>query len=467
VAVAIDPALSPYLAGNFAPVQDELEATDLVVTGEIPTALRGVYMRNGANQAFPPLGAYHVFDGDGMVHAVYLDEGRARYKNRFVRSAGLEVEEEAGHALFGGLANFTLPAPEVMERAGMMKNTANTNIVRHGGRYLALMEAAHPMELTRELETVGEFTYDGALHGSMTAHPKWDPATGELVFFGYSPFPPYVRYHVADASGTLTRSVDIEIPRAVMMHDFVMTANHVVFFDLPGVFDVEAMLEGRPGIRWEPEHGARIGVLPRDGGNDDVVWFELEPFFVFHFLNGWDADDTTVVVDGCRASRMPITFGDDVLTERVHPTLHRWTLDLATGVVKDEQLDDRAGDFPRVNVHREGSANRYGYVATTSSWDDGPVEFTAVTRYDLDAGTSITHSYGDGVEAGEAVFAPDPAGTAEDDGWLLNFVFDKATATSALVISDARDLAAPPVASIAMPRRVPFGFHGNWMPEHD
>lgn len=467
MAVAIDPAVSPYLRGNYAPVQDELDATDLVVTGEIPAALRGAYLRNGANQAFPPLGAYHVFDGDGMVHAVYLEDGKARYKNRFVRSRGLEVEEEAGHALFGGLANFTLPDPEVMEKAGMMKNTANTNIIRHAGRYLALMEAAHPTEITRELDTVGEYTYDGALHGSMTAHPKWDPVTGELLFFGYSPFPPYVRYHVADASGALTRSVDIEIPRAVMMHDFVVTANHVVFFDLPGVFDVEAMMNGGVGIRWEPEHGARIGVMPRDGDNSDLVWFELEPFFVFHFLNGWDADATTVVVDGSRAPRMPVTFGDEVLTERVSPTLHRWTLDLATGVAKEEQLDDRPGDFPRVNVHREGLANRYGYVAVTGAWTDGPVQFTGVAKYDLEAGTSSVLDYGDDVEAGEAVFAPDPDGTAEDDGWLLNFVYDKPTGTSSLVITDARDMAAPPVASIAMPRRVPFGFHGNWMPEHD
>jgi len=467
VAVAIDPTLSPYFQGNYAPVQEETEVTDLTVVGEIPAALRGIYMRNGANQAFPPLGAYHVFDGDGMVHAVYLDEGQARYKNRFVRSKGLEVEEEAGHALFGGLANFTFPAPEVMERAGMMKNTANTNIIRHGGRYLALMEAAHPTEIDRELETIGEYTYGGALHGSMTAHPKWDPATGELVFFGYSPFPPYARYHVADASGTLTRSVDIELPRAVMMHDFVMTSRHVVFFDLPAVFDVDAMMKGETGIRWEPEHGARIGVMPRDGDNDDIAWFELDPFFVFHFMNGWDADDTTVVVDGSRASRMPVVFGDDVLTERVFPTLHRWTLDLASGMVKEEQLDDRPGDFPRINAHREGSVNRYGYLATVDQVTDGPVQFTGVTKYDTTTGTSVTHAYGTDVDAGEAVFAPDPDGNAEDAGWLLNFVYDRPTGTSALVINDARDLGAPPVATVEMPRRVPFGFHGNWMPERD
>ena len=288
------------------------------------------------------------------------------------------------------------------------------------------------------------------------------------VFFGYSPFPPYVRYHVADASGALTRSVDIEIPRAVMMHDFVMTAKHVVFFDLPAVFDVEAMMNGDTGIRWEPDHGARIGVLPRDGGNEDVVWFELDPFFVFHFLNGWDADDTTVVVDGSRASRMPIAFGDDVLTERVFPTLHRWTLDLATGVVKEEQLDDRPGDFPRVNAHREGLGQplrlpghrRRGAPTDPSS---SPASPSTTTRPARRSPTPTAPT----VEAGEAVFAPDPDGTAEDDGWLLNFVYDRPTGTSALVINDARDLAAPPVASIAMPRRVPFGFHGNWMPEHD
>lgn len=455
---------SPYLQGNFAPVHDEIDATELRVTGEIPTALRGVYMRNGANQAFPPLGAYHVFDGDGMVHGVYLEEGRARYKNRFVVSRGLVAEREAGHALFGGLSNFVLPDADTMAKAGMMKNTANTNIIRHGGRYLALMEAAPPTEITRELETVGEFNYDGALHGSMTAHPKWDPATGELLFFGYSPFPPYLRYHTADAAGTLTRSVDIEIPRAVMMHDFVATEHHIVFFDLPAVFDVEAMMKGETGIRWEPEAGARIGVMPRDGGNEDVRWFELEPFFVFHFLNGWDADDHTVVVDGCRAPRMPIAFGDDELPEPVFPTLHRWTMDLTTGQVTTEQLDDRAGDFPRLNVHHEGLRNRYGYIAS-AAWDSPVVQFTAVTKYDLEAGTSSTFDYGADVEAGEAVFAPDPDGTAEDDGWLINFVHDRPSATSSLVIIDARDLSAEPVATVHLPRRVPFGFHGNWMPE--
>ncbi len=465
MAIDIDPDLSPYLQGNFAPIHDEIDATELAVTGEIPAALRGVYMRNGANQAFPPLGQYHVFDGDGMLHAVYLEDGQARYKNRFVESRGLLAEREAGRALFGGLSNFVFPDEETMAKAGFMKNTANTNVIRHGGRYLALMEGAPATEVTRDLETVGEFNYGGALHGSMTAHPKWDPRTGELLFFGYSPFAPYLRYHTADAAGQLTRSVDIDLPNPVMMHDFVATDHHIVFFDLPALFDIDAMMSGGPGIRWTPEAGARIGVLPRDGGNEDVQWFELDPFFVFHFLNGWDADDHTVVVDGCRAERMPITFGSDEMTEPAAPSLHRWTMDLATGTVTTEQLDDREGDFPRINMHHEGLANRFGYVATADEWSTGTVQFTSVTKYDLTSGTSSTHSYGADCEAGEAVFAPDPDGTAEDDGWLINFVYDRPTGTSALVITDARDMAAAPVATVHIPHRVPFGFHGNWMPE--
>ena len=458
----IDPDLSPYLQGNCTPVDDELNVADLRVTGHVPEALQGLYLRNGPNQQFSPIGRYHVFDGDGMVHGVELGDGGARYRNRWVESRGLLAERRAGRALFGGLSEFTFPDQAVIDEAGLMKNTANTNIIRHADRYLALMEGALPTELTEDLSTVGEWDYDGKLVGSMTAHPKWDPATGELLFFGYSPFPPFLRYHVADATGALVRSVDIDLPRPVMMHDFVATERHVVFFDLPAVFDLEAMMGGGTPIRWEPQHGARIGVMPRDGENEDVTWFELDPFFVFHFLNGWDEGDT-VVVDGCRAPHMPVAFGAEVLTEPARPMLHRWVMNLTDGTVTETALDDRPGDFPRLNMHRSGLPNRYGYVAH-GPWQGEPVQFNAVVKYDLTTGTSTVHDYGRDAEAGEPVFAPDPDGQAEDDGWLLNFVFDRGTASSELQILDARDMAAEPVARVHLPRRVPFGFHGNWMP---
>lgn len=455
------PSLNPYLVGQYAPVRDELVTRDLPVTGEIPAGLQGSYLRNGANPAYPPLGRYHLFDGDGMVHAVELADGTARYRNRWVASKGLRAERRAGRSLFGGLSEFRAPEPELAAEVGFMKNTANTNVIRHGGRILALMEAAKPTELTPRLDTVGEWDFDGALTGAMTAHPKHDPETGELLFFGYSPFPPYVRFHVADATGTLTTSVDVDLPTPVMMHDFAVSKDRVAFFDLPAVFDLEAMMTGRPGIRWEPSNGARIGVLDRGAPEDGVRWFEVEPFFVFHFLNAHD-DGDALVVEGCRASRMNVAFGDDALGEAVRPSLHRWRIDLAAGTVADDPLDDQPGDFPRLDDRRAGLAARYGYVTHARSWDEVDVEFDGIVKHDLEAGTSQTYRYGPDALAGEAVFAADPDADGEDAGWLLDFVHDRASGESALVIVDAAALEE--VARVHLPRRVPFGFHGNWMP---
>lgn len=458
-------ATSPYLQGYCAPVRDELDVADLEVSGTIPHALEGVYMRNGFNQAFPPLGAYHLFDGDGMLHAVDLHGGRARYRNRYVESKGLVAERKAGRALFGGLSSFVLPDPEVMAEAGMLKNTANTHIVRHAGRYLALMEACPPTEVTAALDTLGEYDFGGRLNGSMTAHPKLDADTGEMVFFGYSPFPPFLRYHVADASGTLVRSVDIDLPRAVMMHDFVITEHHAVFFDLPAVFDAGAIATGGPLVSWQPQHAARIGVLPRAGDTDDMTWFELDPFYVFHFVNGWEADDTTIVVEGCRAPGLAIGFGDEAASAPGGATLHRWTLDLAAGTVREEKLSDRGGDFPRINDGLAGRRARYGYLGDVSSWDRVPAQFTGIAKYDLSSGEATVHQHGPRYDAGEPVFVPDPDGGAEDDGWLLFYRYDLAEDSSDLVVLDARDISAPPVARVHLPRRVPFGAHGNWMPD--
>jgi carotenoid cleavage dioxygenase-like enzyme len=463
-----DEAPNRYLVGHHEPVTDESDHVDLEVSGEIPPQLFGTYMRNGPNPAFAPLGRYHVFDGDGMVHAVHLEGGRATYRNRYVESVGLKIERREGRALFGGLSEFRLPPPELMAEAGIAKNTANTNIVRHAGRLFALMEAGRPTELTDQLDTVGECDFGGALVGAMTAHPKEDPETGELLFFGYSPFPPFLRFHVADRSGTLVRSVAIDLPGPVMMHDFAVTRDHVVFFDLPALFDLEAMMAGGPGVRWEPDHGARIGVLDRAAPDAGVRWTEVEPFYVFHFLNAYDVPrggsdgGGSIVVDGCRSERLAVGFGDEPSSMDVYPVLHRWHIDIDSGSVRDEQLDDRPGDFPRIDDRRAGLRARFGYVGRTRSWSDDEIAFDGVVKHDLVAGTSTTHIYGSDTVSGEAAFAADPDRGDEDAGWLMNFVHDRAEGRSALAILDAATM--DEVAMVHLPRRVPFGFHGNWMP---
>ncbi|HEX5947203.1 MAG TPA: carotenoid oxygenase family protein [Acidimicrobiales bacterium] len=462
--------LEPWLTGLYEPVDDELDVTGLQVTGELPAALHGTYLRNGPNPAFPPLGRYHIFDGDGMLHGVTFDEGDARYRNRWVRSRGLEAERRAGRALYSGLSDYRIPEPEVVAEAGIMKNTANTHVVRHAGRILALMEGVPPTEITPDLDTVGEYDFGGALAGAMTAHPKLDPVTGEMVFFGYSPFPPHLHVYAAAPDGTITWSTPVDLPGPVMMHDFVVTATKVVMFDLPAVFDIQSMLggaaapEGGGFIRWAPDHGARIGVLDRGAAGATTRWVDVDPFWVFHFLNGYD-DGDAVVVEGCRADALNVSFGDTE-PEGTATALHRWRIDAGTGTVAVEQVDDRPADFPRVADGAAGLHARYGYLAEARAWDGDEVTFGGVAKHDLHTGAKTAVEWRAGEAGGEPVFAADPdrpaATHGEDAGWLLCFVSDKATRATDLVVVDAPSMTE--VARVHMPRRVPFGFHGSWLP---
>jgi carotenoid cleavage dioxygenase-like enzyme len=457
--------INPYLDGVFAPVTTEIEAAELSVLGDLPTALDGVYLRNGPNPQFEPSGRYHWFDGDGMVHAVEIHGGTASYRNRWVQTPGLRHERGAGRSLFGGLADLRFPPAELIEECGLLKNAANTNIVRHAGSYLALWEGGWPTVIERDLSTVGLSDYDGRLEGPMTAHPKWCPETGELVFFGYVAVggPPHLRYHVADASGRLIHSAPITLPRAVMMHDFVTTRRHSVFFDLPAVIG-----PGSGDGMWQPQHGARIGVLPRHGGDADVRWFEIEPCYVFHFLNAWETGDV-ITVHGCRLPSADLVAADGFVETGAGGSrgvgLTRWTVDLAAGTCTEERLSDLRSDFPRLHDDRLGLPHRYGYASAPLDPSDQPVGFNGLVRYDLQTGREDTYAFGPGSLIGEAVFAADPDGAEEIDGWLLVYATDLATDRTDLCVIDARDFEAGPVARIHIPQRVPMGFHGNWLPD--
>lgn len=457
------PPVSPFLTGLMAPVTDERDDHDLQVIGELPAGLRGMFVRNGPNPQFAPLGTYHPFDGDGMVHAVYLEDGGARYRNRWVESKGLEVERERGHSLYGGMAAFVMPDPDVVERGGLIKNTGNTHTVRHAGNIYALLEACLPTRLSRELETLGEWDFDGKVAGAVTAHPKIDPVSGEMLFFGYQPFPPYLRYHVAGPDGSIVHSADLDLPNPVMIHDFAVTEHYTLFLDSPALFDVHAIASGGPLVRWAPELGTRIGVLPRYGTNDDLRWFDVDDQYVVHFFNAWDHGDT-IEIRAPRFSSMPGGFEFDNPVGREAPMPWRWTIDLAAGSIRDEQTDDLGGEFPRVNDDRATRETRFLYNCTARTWEF-EFEFDGVVKYDTQTGSATHHVYATSEVSGEHVFAPDPDGTAEDDGWLLSFVTDRATDTTDLVVLDARDLAAGPVARVRVPRRVPIGFHANWFPE--
>jgi carotenoid cleavage dioxygenase len=440
-----------YLTGNFAPVREEVTATDLAVTGSLPRELAGRFLRNGPN---PHTGrSPHWFFGDGMLHGVELRDGRARwYRNRYVRTHALEGQGQ------------------YVDAEGHVDHTAvvaNTHVIGHAGRILALVESGFPYCVTPDLATEGWYDFDGRLTTSMTAHPKLDPGTGELHFFGYEFAPPYLTYHVADATGALVHSEEISVPGPTMMHDFNLTEHHVVFMDLPVVFDLELALAGDTmPYRWDEGYGARLGVVPRRGRDAETRWVELDPCFVFHPMNAYE-EDGRITIDDDRYERMDIdttasergSTGRRTELEGAHLT--RWTVDVDAGTVKEEQLDDRVTEFPRVDPRRIGRPHRYGYAVETI--DGLGTGHSALIKYDQVAATSVAHDFGAGREPAEAVFVPRADDAAEDDGWVMTYVYDAARDTSDFVVLAGQDFAGPPVATVPLPQRVPFGFHGSWI----
>jgi carotenoid cleavage dioxygenase len=444
---------NPYLEGNFAPVFEERsDDHPLPATGVIPPDLDGRLLRNGPNPAVVPANhdEYHWLGGDGMVHAISLSGGKAvGYRNRWVRTRKLAARLET-------------PLPRGPSEP--IDGPANTHVIRHAGVTLALMESGFPHALSPDLDRARIHDFDGGLASPMTAHPKVDPATGELVFFGCDVFgPPFLRYHVADARGVLFRSEAIEMPRATMMHDFGVTATRVVFLDLPVVFDLELAAEGRSvPYRWMPDAGARVGVLPRHGANsDDIRWIGIDPVYAFHVLNSFD-DGDTVVMDVVRYDSAFDTEPGGSIASGL-PTLVRWTIDLATNRVSERRLDDTPVEFPRIDDAVAGSPHRYGYCTRLGEHADQPDQLGLV-QYDLGRDESIRFEPGEYRFPGESVFVRAADGHGENEGWVLSVVYDATRDASDLVILDATSFGGPPVATVHLPARVPFGLHGSWVP---
>lgn len=451
-----------FLEGNFAPVHEEVDVRGLPVEGELPPDLEGIYMRNGPNPAFDPIAYKYPFDGDGMIHAVYFEKGKARYRNRFVETKGLTVERRAGRALYGSLMKPVMPDPKLIEGGDQSpaKNVANTHVVQHGGHILALYEGGLPYELSPELETRGEFDYDGKLVGAMTAHPHLDPGSGELHFFRYDVMPPFLTYFVAGPDGKITRSVDIDVDVSSMMHDFAVTENHVVFFQTPAILDLQAAMRGEPVLQWQPERGTRIGIVERGSDKPEVKWVDTDPFFVFHFMNAFERNGS-IEID--------YVWRNTVFVEGKAPsTLHRISIDPGNGRVSDSQSDEHDIEFPRVDERVTGRDYRLGYTIYTDRTLDYPLpgarQPDGIVQYDVRAGTSKVQTFGEGRYPGEPSFVPKPGSASEDDGYVVTFVHDAERDQSDLVIVEVESFGGDaPVAAIQLPVRVPQGLHGSWM----
>ena len=456
---------NPYLAALYAPVQEErvIEHEQMTIEGRLPEDLAGVYVRNGPNPRFEPRARYHWFDGDGMVHAVRFDHGRATYRNRYVETDALDLERTAGQALWTGLLEprhgNPAHAPE--------KDTANTDVIVHNGKLVSLWyRAGAPYALDPiTLETLSRNDWGDALTCTVSAHAKVDELTDEVCFFDYSDTAPYMKYGVVGSDGKVNHLVDIDLPGARLPHDMAITENYSILMDLPLINDPEAAKAGRYRTRFERGLPSRFGVIPRHGAGDSIRWFEADPTYIYHSVNAWE-DGDEVVMTACRitdvAPRQPMEgpLGGMLASLRPDAVTYRYRFNLATGATVEEAVDDRSTEFPSINNRYTGRRNRFSYQMHIA--DEPTMLHDGLLRYDLDTGESTAYWFGPGRWGTEAAFAPREGATAEDDGYVILFVTDTHTQRTDVEVLDARDITAGPICRLHLPVRVPLGFHATW-----
>jgi carotenoid cleavage dioxygenase len=444
----------PFLTGIHQPIEREVTLEGLKVEGTIPPGLDGRYVRIGPNPVRPPNpAAYHWFMGDGMVHGVRLKEGKALwYRNRWIRS----------NAVSKALGEPPAPGPR-NERT----DTVNTNVLGHAGRTWALVEAGgYPVEVSDELETVAHNPFDGTLKHSFSAHPHLDPATGEMHAICYNATDlNTIRHVVVGKDGRVRREEPIAVRHGPSVHDCMITGRYVLVFDLPVTFSMKTLLAGHPfPYSWNPEHPARVGLLPREGRGSDILWCDVEPCYVFHPCNAFETADGRVTVDVVAHETMfaQSTQGPD--SKKVG--FERWTVDPRARRVARKVIDPVAQEFPRFDERRIGQPYRYAYTVPLARHNEEFLPASHLIRHDLETGARAVHEFGAQRYPGEFVFVPAHGGASEDEGWLMGYVIDAGTQTTELRIINARDFSGKPQATICVPHRVPPGFHGNWIPAH-
>jgi len=448
-------AASTYLSGNFAPVAEESTVVDLEVVGTIPPELEGRYIRTGPNPLAVPSDKYHWFVGDGMVHGVALSHGRAHwYRNRWVRSP------EAS-AVFG-------EPPIPIAQGGLFRGNGNTNVLAFGGRILAFEEMSCPYVLDRELRTLEQTEFSGSLPVGTFAHPKIDQATGDMHILGYAWTDSLLRYNVIDRLGVIVHQSMIEMGASVMVHDMGMTERYILAMDLPVIFDIDLVSKGNAlPYRWDDSYNARVGLIPRadahDGVRSDVIWIDVDPCYVFHPVNAYD-DGDLVVFDVVRYATM---FKHDPDGPNDGPSrLERWVFNPASRSCVVTVLDDTSQEFPRINERLTAQPYRFAWAPMATIDVLGTSDASksnALFKHDLIAGTRTELALGAGRVAGEVVFIPAADGASEDAGGRMGYVADLSAGAAELLIVDAQTMAEE--ARVKIPRRIPAGFHGNWVPE--
>jgi carotenoid cleavage dioxygenase len=470
---------NPFLHGPFTPATEEwvADSDSMAVIGEIPRDLHGIYVRNTHNQIHESIGIYHPFDGDGMLHAMHFEDGRATYRNRYVETTGFYAEQAAGRSLWPGLLAPQLYARRGWGAIGAMKDNAGTDVKCHAGLLLASMsQGSEPWRLDPvTLETLGpDNNWARQVPDGVSSHYKIDSATGEMMFFNYPERWPYMHYGVVDRDNQLVHYVPIELPGPRWPHDLGITRHYTILHDLPYFFDPEGLKRGERKLQFHRDLPARFGIVPRRGDSRSIRWFEAAPCYLLHLANCYEEGDE-VVMDGCIMPdpHMPAVgqsgTGRQAVYERIrahldkynNPTLmHRWRFDLRTGQTREERIDDEITEFPMVSNDYVGLPYRYSYNVL---YQKGEWLFRGLKRYDLQTGATQSMEFGQGCFGSEPQVARRIGARAEDDGYVLTFVNNMPENRSECWVLDAANIDRPPLARIILPHRISAGTHACWV----
>ncbi|GAA1727136.1 carotenoid cleavage dioxygenase [Dietzia kunjamensis subsp. schimae] len=465
----------PYRTGPWRPQHTERAADDLEVIGDLPDDLDGVYLRNTENPVHGALsGIYHPFDGDAMMHVVGFRDGEAFYRNRFVRTDGLLAEQEAGGPLWPGIAEKPTAArvDHGWGARGLLKDSSSTDVTVHNGQALtSFYQCGDLYQLDPlTLETRGKATWDGAFPSDLgvSAHPKVDLATGEMLFFNYGTEAPYMHYGVVDSSDTLVHYTEVPLPGPRLPHDMAYSENYAILNDCPLFWDPEALAHGKYANRFYPDIPTRLAVIPRRGSAEDIVWFEADPTFVLHWTNAYESGDEVILDGFFQKFPLPGDTGEGTAYERAFrflaadrmgARLHRWHLNMRTGQVREYDLSDRVTEFGMINDRLRGQEYRYTFAAQNKP---GWFLFNGVVKHDLLTGAETSYEFEEGVFCSETAMAPRVGATAEDDGYLITITVDMNRDLSECLVLDAQRVEDGPIARVRLPERVSSGTHSTW-----
>lgn len=460
----------PSLNGNNAPIRQEDCWEDLTVIGQLPADLNGLYVRNGPNAYFPPDWRYHAYDGDGMLHAVRFDKGRASYCNKWIKTEGLKEEIAAGCALWRGLKE----PPRTDTPEAPLKNTANTDVKYYAGHLIAMWyRSGTPYAVDPvTLETLGVPDFSAQV-GRISAHSKPDEHSGELIFFDYDTRPPYMRYGVVDAKGKVRHLIEVPMSQPSLPHDMAITEHYSILHDFPLRLDPEALKKGRYKVKFCADQPTRFAVIPRHGKSSQIRWFEAKPCYMLHVVNAWEEGSSIVMIG--TPYRLHTKEDGALDAERLEKTiqlrqrdfqLYEWRFNLESGETAERVIDDVLNtEFPVINSAYLGRKNRWSYHVIFPQGGREEPRFPGLVKYDLETGGYVAYSAGPQYFYNEPGFAARDDARAEDDGYLVMFVWNPLGKRSEVHVFDARGgrMADGPVARLVLPRRVPHGFHATYV----